>query len=64
MMALNFLLAFSQLLIYLINYPNDILQLKNNELFQLQTPERYTPATVTALTKPTRFEALLENRTV
>ncbi|UII20259.1 hypothetical protein [Fulvivirga ligni] len=43
MMALNFLLAVSQLLIYLINYQNDIFNLDSNELLRLQNPERYTP---------------------
>ena len=41
MMGLSFLLAVSQLLIYLTNYPNSFLHLKAIRLFQLQDPERY-----------------------
>ncbi|MEQ8475514.1 hypothetical protein, partial [Fulvivirga sp.] len=41
MMALNLLLASSQVLIYLTNYPNDLLEIKNNELFHIQTPEYF-----------------------
>lgn len=43
MMGLNFLLAISQLLIYLINYSNDIFNLDSNEILRLQNPERHSP---------------------
>ena len=42
MMVTNFFLAISQLLVYLTNYPNELLKIESNELFQLHSPERYT----------------------
>ncbi len=43
MISLNFLLALSQLTVYLTNYPNEFIHPKSHQLFYLSNSKEFTP---------------------